>query len=87
MHDLHLYFRFPGVHVGAHRVSGDARFVVGRLRDCDVVLHHPTMGRRYAEFFLRKGQWRIRQLGSANPLAVHRAGRDPIVPFPRRDRA
>jgi hypothetical protein len=51
-------------------LSGD-RVVVGRSRDCDVVLNDPNVSRRHAE--LRRGGrgWEVIDLGSTNGIRVN----------------
>jgi hypothetical protein len=42
------------------------RVRIGRGRDCDFRLEHPSISRRHAELSLENGQWRLADLGSKN---------------------
>jgi hypothetical protein len=45
--------------------------VVGRSRDCDIVLSDPNVSRRHAEIGLHGARWEIRDLGSTNGVVVN----------------
>jgi hypothetical protein len=45
--------------------------VVGRSRDCDVVLGDPNVSRRHARIRLEGGRWEIEDLGSTNGVQVN----------------
>jgi FHA domain-containing protein len=45
--------------------------VVGRSRDCDVVLGDPNVSRRHARIWLEGGRWEIEDLGSTNGVKVN----------------
>ena len=45
--------------------------VVGRSRDCDIVLADPNVSRRHAEIGMRGGGWQIRDLGSTNGVRIN----------------
>jgi pSer/pThr/pTyr-binding forkhead associated (FHA) protein len=51
-------------------LSGDL-VVVGRSRDCDLVLDDPNVSRRHAEVRRENGHWVIADLGSTNGLKVN----------------
>jgi Protein of unknown function (DUF3662)/FHA domain len=61
--------------VGARRMLlPPAGGVVGRSRDCDVVLEDPGISRRHAEIRAHAGGWTIADLGSTNGVLLnHRA--------------
>jgi Protein of unknown function (DUF3662)/Inner membrane component of T3SS, cytoplasmic domain len=65
-------------------LSGD-RVVVGRSRDCDVVLSDPNVSRRHAELRRDGGSWTVFDLGSTNGVKVNgqRADRVPLSPGDR----
>ena len=52
------------------RVAFDARAVVGRDPDCDVVLSSRSVSRRHAVVEKESAGWVVRDLGSANGLFV-----------------
>ncbi|MBX5468605.1 MAG: FHA domain-containing protein [Thermoleophilaceae bacterium] len=59
--------------VGAGRrtvLSGD-RILVGRSRDCDLVIDDPNVSRRHAELRNQGGSWSVRDLGSTNGVKVN----------------
>jgi hypothetical protein len=45
--------------------------LVGRHRDCDVVLTHATVSRRHARLRFRDGNWILRDLDSTNGTTVN----------------
>jgi hypothetical protein len=51
-------------------VSGDP-FVIGRSRECDLVLDDPNVSRRHAELRRENGGWAVRDLGSTNGIKVN----------------
>lgn len=51
-------------------VSGDP-FVIGRSRDCDLVLDDPNVSRRHAELRRANGGWEVRDLGSTNGIKLN----------------
>lgn len=51
-------------------LSGDA-VVVGRSRDCDLVLEDPNVSRRHLEVRQEDGAWRAVDLGSTNGIKVN----------------
>jgi len=51
-------------------LSGD-RVVLGRSRDCDVVLADPNISRRHAELRPSRRGWAITDLGSTNGIKVN----------------
>jgi Protein of unknown function (DUF3662)/Inner membrane component of T3SS, cytoplasmic domain len=52
------------------RLSG-SRVVVGRSRDCDVVVSDPNVSRRHAELRLGDDGWSVADLGSTNGVRVN----------------
>jgi hypothetical protein len=53
-----------------HPVSGD-RGVIGRSRDCDVVVSDPNVSRRHAELRRDENGWHVVDLGSTNGVKVN----------------
>src|SRR5687767_2817374 len=51
-------------------LSGD-RFVIGRSRDCDLVVDDPNVSRQHAELRQDGGTWTIRDLGSTNGIKLN----------------
>jgi hypothetical protein len=51
-------------------VSGDP-FVIGRSRECDMVLDDPNVSRRHAELRREDGGWAVHDLGSTNGIKVN----------------
>jgi len=51
-------------------VSGDP-FVIGRSRECDLVLDDPNVSRRHAELRREEGEWAVRDLGSTNGIKLN----------------
>jgi hypothetical protein len=45
--------------------------VIGRSRECDVVLADPNVSRRHAEIGMKDGSWMVRDLGSTNGVRVN----------------
>jgi Protein of unknown function (DUF3662)/FHA domain len=50
---------------------GDGGAVLGRSRDCDVVLDDPNVSRHHAEIRPSGGSWTVRDLGSTNGVKVN----------------
>jgi hypothetical protein len=59
-------------------LSGD-RIVVGRSRDCDVVVDDANVSRRHAELRHDGAGWRVVDLGSTNGIKVNRRRVDQAV--------
>ena len=55
---------------GRRIVIGRGGAVIGRSRDCDIVLEDPNVSRRHAEVRPANGAWEVADLGSTNGLAV-----------------
>ena len=51
-------------------LSGDS-FVIGRSRECDLVLDDPNISRKHAELRQQNGSWTIRDLGSTNGIKLN----------------
>lgn len=51
-------------------LSGDP-FVIGRSRDCDLVLDDPNVSRRHAELRRADDGWEVRDLGSTNGIKLN----------------
>jgi hypothetical protein len=51
-------------------VSGDP-FVIGRSRECDLVLDDPNVSRRHAELRRENGGWAVHDLGSTNGIKLN----------------
>jgi hypothetical protein len=51
-------------------VSGDP-FVIGRSRECDLVLDDPNVSRRHAELRREDEGWAVRDLGSTNGIKLN----------------
>jgi FHA domain len=62
-----------------------SELVIGRSRDCDVVLGSQGVSRRHARLLFRDGHWVIRDLGSTNGTLVNgvRVGRCRLHPGDR----
>lgn len=58
------------VHDGKRVVIGAGGAVLGRSRECDVVLDDPNISRRHAEIRPRGGSWVLSDLGSTNGVAI-----------------
>lgn len=46
-------------------------FVIGRSRECDLVLDDPNVSRRHAELRREDGAWAVRDLGSTNGIKLN----------------
>ena len=57
---------------GKRNVLGGQRAVIGRSRECDVVLSDPNVSRRHAELRRDGDGWRVVDLGSTNGVKVNR---------------
>lgn len=51
-------------------LSGE-RFVIGRGRDCDLVLDDPNVSRRHAQLRQEEGAWTVEDLGSTNGIKLN----------------
>jgi FhaA, N-terminal domain/FHA domain len=51
-------------------VTGDP-FVIGRSRECDLVLDDPNVSRRHAELRREDGAWAVHDLGSTNGIKLN----------------
>jgi predicted component of type VI protein secretion system len=58
-------------HEGRATVLGSAGAVLGRSRDCDVVVSDENVSRRHAEVRPSGSQWIVRDLGSTNGVKVN----------------
>ena len=56
---------------GKRNVLGGAAAVIGRSRDCDVVLSDPNVSRRHAELRRDGDGWKVVDLGSTNGVKVN----------------
>ena len=65
---------------GAPRCSAPHGAVLGRSRDCDVVLDDANVSRRHAEVRPSGGSWIVRDLGSTNGVKVNGRRLDPARP-------
>jgi hypothetical protein len=70
---------------GRRHVLAGSRTVVGRSRDCDIVLSDPNVSRRHAELRRDDSVWEVVDLGSTNGIKVNgrRAQRAPLEPGDR----
>lgn len=75
----------PAVLLALDWNGGQSELVLGRRRDCDVVLSGGAVSRRHAQLFFRDGNWVIRDLGSTNGTRVNgvRVGRCRLQPGDR----
>ncbi len=51
-------------------LEGD-RFVIGRARECDLVLDDPNVSRRHAELRRKGATWSVHDLGSTNGIKLN----------------
>jgi hypothetical protein len=51
-------------------LSGE-KFVIGRARECDLVLDDPNVSRRHAELRPEEGGWAVHDLGSTNGIKLN----------------
>ena len=56
---------------GKSAVLGSSGGVIGRSRDCDIVLSDQNVSRRHAEIRPSGGSWIVRDLGSTNGVKVN----------------
>jgi Protein of unknown function (DUF3662)/FHA domain len=56
---------------GRRNVVRGERAIVGRSRECDIVLEDPNVSRRHAELRQDDGSWTIVDLGSTNGVKVN----------------
>jgi hypothetical protein len=64
--------RTARLRVGDHtEVVGPAGAVLGRSRDCDIVLDDPNVSRHHAEVRPSGGSWIVNDLGSTNGVKVN----------------
>jgi predicted component of type VI protein secretion system len=56
---------------GRRSMLGGNRVVIGRSRDCDVVVTDPNVSRRHAELRLGEHGWSVVDLGSTNGVKVN----------------
>ncbi len=59
------------LHDGRRLVVGPGGVVVGRSRQCDIVLEDPNISRRHLEVRPRGGSWVVADLGSTNGSRVN----------------
>jgi len=57
---------------GRRTVLGGERVVLGRSRECDVVLNDPNVSRQHAELRRDGSHWTVFDLGSTNGVKVNR---------------
>ena len=65
--------------------GGGGELIVGRHRDCDVVLSNPCVSRQHARLVFRDGNWILQDLASTNGTIVNgvRVGRCALRPGDR----
>ena len=56
---------------GRRTVLSGSRVLIGRSRDCDVMLDDPNISRRHAELRRENGQWVVADLASTNGVKVN----------------
>jgi len=56
---------------GKRTLLSGSRVVIGRSRDCDVVVSDPNVSRRHAELQRDEGGWSVADLGSTNGIKVN----------------
>ena len=56
---------------GKRSVLSGNRFVIGRSRDCDLMLDDPNVSRRHAELRKEHGAWLVADLASTNGVKVN----------------
>lgn len=62
-----------GTDAGAEFAITSERTLIGRRRDCDIVIDDPTVSRHHAELVVRDDQWFVVDGGSLNGTYVNRA--------------
>jgi hypothetical protein len=67
---------------GKRIVLSGNRFVIGRSRDCDLMLDDPNVSRRHAELRREHGAWLVADLASTNGVKVNgrRVAEQPLNP-------
>jgi pSer/pThr/pTyr-binding forkhead associated (FHA) protein len=65
---------------GRSEIIGSAGAVLGRSRDCDVVVDDPNVSRHHAEVRPSGGSWVVRDLGSTNGVKINGRRLDPARP-------
>jgi Protein of unknown function (DUF3662)/FHA domain len=65
---------------GRAELLGSGGAVLGRSRDCDIVVADPNVSRRHAEVRPSGGSWIVRDLGSTNGVKVNGRRLDPARP-------
>jgi Protein of unknown function (DUF3662)/FHA domain len=65
---------------GRTELVGSGGAVLGRSRDCDIVLDDANVSRRHAELRPSGGSWTVRDLGSTNGVKVNGRRVDPSRP-------
>src|SRR3954471_9679320 len=70
---------------GRRSVLSGERVLIGRSRECDIVLNDPNISRRHAEARRDGGGWAIADLGSTNGIKVNgrRVDQAPLEPGDR----
>ena len=71
---------------GRRMVVGRTGAVIGRSRDCDVVLGDGNVSRRHAEVLPTDGGWSVNDLGSTNGVLVNGRRIDGSAPLKAGDR-
>ena len=66
---------------GRATLLGNEGVVLGRSRDCDVVVSDENVSRRHAEIRPRGGAWIVRDLGSTNGIRVNGSRVDGAQPL------
>ncbi len=61
----------PAVHLGGVRHELAGPFVIGRSRDCDLVLEDQNVSRRHAEITPENGTYVVADLGSTNGVELN----------------
>ncbi len=80
---LHALVRAPGSEIlGLDWTGVQDELLIGRHRDCDVVLPSLNVSRRHARLYFRDGSWILRDLESTNGTEVNgmRVGRTEVRP-------
>jgi pSer/pThr/pTyr-binding forkhead associated (FHA) protein len=52
-------------------VLSGSRVVLGRSRECDIMVNDPNVSRRHAELRSSGGRWSVHDLGSTNGIKVN----------------
>jgi hypothetical protein len=67
---------------GKRTVLSGSRFLIGRSRDCDLMLDDPNVSRRHAELRKEHGAWIVADLASTNGVKVNgrRVAEQPLNP-------